>query len=597
MATPTIRLDWCKSSIISTSNFDVQPNIFVDNTNRFVYLTYTTFGNVTTTDGIDPNNTIKPDVIVSKLDFDGNIIWSSNVSNDLSGFACQYFSRVVKLNGCIYVLYISGDNQGSFTNNSTAKYVIRRISDSDGSLQWNNDSIFPSCVNFGLTFSNMQNYTTFRYNTFYADSVNNCLLYGYYNSGSNSGDLFIYKAVIDSSNNITSVSQLIALPSGSGQEGGYPSRHSLCVDGSGNLYIAYTTTTTSLAGNGIGLYDIIVTKYNNSRTSPTLQWSSRTAFSTTQSDNEPSICVNKYNELFLVFSSNGGTVSGGSSVGSGLQLVFCKLNTSNGGVTWIKYNNTYNPSGSTRFWPTTSCNSNGDLIVIFGIVGGTGSKRILNAYILDRTSGAISTSVGNVSSSVITNNTAVDNVYPMIISNDTDDIFLTYTEVYGDYNIALSKLIFGMPTTVPNAPTIGTTTPGNQQLTVTWSAPSSNGGATITKYIIYYKENNATNYNNSVELTNLTTLTKTITGLSNGTTYNIKVAAVNSVGTGSYSGIISATPYTTPGAPTISSVVSGNGQLTVSWSAPINNGGDTISSYTVGYSTNDTDYNDSPGIS
>ena len=109
--------------------------------------------------------------------------------------------------------------------------------------------------------------------------------------------------------------------------------------------------------------------------------------------------------------------------------------------------------------------------------------------------------------------------------------------------------------TVPGAPTIGTATPGNSQATVTWSAPASNGGSAITGYVV-------TPYIGATAQTTTTVgnvLTTPITGLTNGTTYTFRVAAINSVGTGSQSANSNTvTPATVPGAPTIGTATPGN---------------------------------------
>jgi hypothetical protein len=60
------------------------------------------------------------------------------------------------------------------------------------------------------------------------------------------------------------------------------------------------------------------------------------------------------------------------------------------------------------------------------------------------------------------------------------------------------------------------------------------------------------------------TLSKTITGLDNGTTYYVWVKAKNSSGTSGFSPAANGMPLETPGAP---AVIPGNAQLTVSWTA------------------------------
>ena len=78
----------------------------------------------------------------------------------------------------------------------------------------------------------------------------------------------------------------------------------------------------------------------------------------------------------------------------------------------------------------------------------------------------------------------------------------------------------------------------------------------------------------------------TISGLTNGQPYYVKIRAVNGLGFGPDSNVWSTTttPRTTPDAPTITSVTRGYRRLTVAFTAPAFNGGSAITGYE--YSTN-----------
>jgi hypothetical protein len=79
-----------------------------------------------------------------------------------------------------------------------------------------------------------------------------------------------------------------------------------------------------------------------------------------------------------------------------------------------------------------------------------------------------------------------------------------------------------------------TGTAGNAQVSLSWTAPSSNGGASITDYTIQYSSNSGSTWT-TFSHTASTATTATVTGLTNGTAYVFHVAAVNSAGTSSYS--------------------------------------------------------------
>ena len=92
----------------------------------------------------------------------------------------------------------------------------------------------------------------------------------------------------------------------------------------------------------------------------------------------------------------------------------------------------------------------------------------------------------------------------------------------------------------PSAPTSLSATAGNAQLALSWTAPSTTHG-TITNYLVEYT---ASGGSAQYVLTGSTSTSYTLTGLTNGTSYSVRVAAVNFTA-GDYSGTASGTPVAT----------------------------------------------------
>jgi titin len=138
------------------------------------------------------------------------------------------------------------------------------------------------------------------------------------------------------------------------------------------------------------------------------------------------------------------------------------------------------------------------------------------------------------------------------------------------------------PRTTAGAPTSLVATAGNASASIAFTAPTSNGGATITNY--EYSTDNGTTWKLFSPVDTTTPVVITIrsdaaTGLVNGTTYNVKLRAVNAAGTGTVSTAVSVTPRTTPGAPTSLVATAGNASASIAFTAPTSNGGATISNY------------------
>ena len=99
---------------------------------------------------------------------------------------------------------------------------------------------------------------------------------------------------------------------------------------------------------------------------------------------------------------------------------------------------------------------------------------------------------------------------------------------------AVSEEKKGTPATIPDEPTSLEVTPGNEKFTLTWVAPIETGGASITGFVVEYKQNTALTWTTHTPI-GPSTLTATITGLTNDILYDVRVRADNGVVADPYS--------------------------------------------------------------
>ncbi|MBI9115951.1 Ig-like domain-containing protein [Sanguibacter suaedae] len=129
----------------------------------------------------------------------------------------------------------------------------------------------------------------------------------------------------------------------------------------------------------------------------------------------------------------------------------------------------------------------------------------------------------------------------------------------------------------PAAPRVGDVT--SQTIVLSWDAPDNNG-APITGYRLTRSPGGQT--------TTCASTTCTVTGLTNGTEYTFTVAAQNAVGWSAESSTSSrAVPDAVPDVPGPPVLADGDGEVTVTWSAPANSG-TPVTQYTIELSDGST---------
>ena len=155
----------------------------------------------------------------------------------------------------------------------------------------------------------------------------------------------------------------------------------------------------------------------------------------------------------------------------------------------------------------------------------------------------------------------------------------------------------GTPMTVPGAPTNLEVEEGDEQLKVSWVAPTETGGLDIVidHFVIQWQVKGG-NWSSPDEHTTTdgTKLTDTITGLDNGTDYDIRVRADNDVEGQTFEwAYTTGKPRKIPSAPRSLRVEAGDGQLALSWAAPSNKGGLDINQYIVQWKSSIQEYDTS----
>ena len=162
----------------------------------------------------------------------------------------------------------------------------------------------------------------------------------------------------------------------------------------------------------------------------------------------------------------------------------------------------------------------------------------------------------------------------VLLNGQRDKLTLVHGSV-ANANQSPNLFLFTCTTVcVPGVPTAVVATRGNAQASISWTAPTSDGGTAITSYTATATPDGAACF------VNVPATSCTIPGLTNGRSYSVSVAASNAVGVGPQSSAASVVPATVPAAAVAPTATSSDQSAVVTWMAP-DTGGAAISSYTV----------------
>jgi len=148
------------------------------------------------------------------------------------------------------------------------------------------------------------------------------------------------------------------------------------------------------------------------------------------------------------------------------------------------------------------------------------------------------------------------------------------------------------PKVIPGAPTgVTLDVVSASALRVIFGSPSDNGGDTITQYLIEWSTTSEFEivHNSTLDyLAGGSPFFKNIDGLITGTPYYVRVRAKNSQGYGisQKSTPSSLNPHQKPSPPTnVKLGITSDTMLTVGWSPPVSNGGDSVTKYRIEWDT------------
>jgi titin len=168
--------------------------------------------------------------------------------------------------------------------------------------------------------------------------------------------------------------------------------------------------------------------------------------------------------------------------------------------------------------------------------------------------------------------------------------------VYSNGDISWSRTVTTVPRTVPTAPLKPAVVAGNSAIGAQWALPTSNGGAPVTGFRIQLSLNGRTwrdytptgapwNPANPPVHTSTGIVLRPTGWLAPyvvpGRALWLRVAAVNAAGTGPFTLLGSAVPYTYPGAPRQLRATPGAGSMSLSWLAPTFTGHRPLGPYTI----------------
>jgi len=235
----------------------------------------------------------------------------------------------------------------------------------------------------------------------------------------------------------------------------------------------------------------------------------------------------------------------------------------------------------------------GDQSTTINFTDGANNGSAITSYQYSMNNGSTWITLGQLEVNTLLNASSVEyrSIYVSGLTNgETYQVKLKVVNAMGTSDETSGQSV--TPAAAPAVPTIIEIVAGNQSATINFTEGANNGAA-ITSY--QYSMNNGSSWTTlaSSEVDTLLNALSVeykainVSGLTNGEVYQVKLKAVNVMGTSDETEVQSVTPATAPAVPTIINIVAGdksarinftdganNGSAITSYQYSINNGGD-----------------------
>ena len=164
--------------------------------------------------------------------------------------------------------------------------------------------------------------------------------------------------------------------------------------------------------------------------------------------------------------------------------------------------------------------------------------------------------------------------------SDAGKYTLTLENEFGQATFSIEIVIVDKPGAPERFKVKGVT---ETEVSLTWEEPINDGGSMVTGYILEKRETGKRAWQKVAEVEDMEF---TVTGLTEGQTYNFQVAAVNEVGAGPFAeltkGVAPKSQYEPPGPPSAPEITEIRKESCIlKWEAPEENGGTEVAGYFI----------------